>query len=159
MLLDRSLIYSPIDPLLVLLLAFLSVDNENDCGFLFGGHPTQFLLLVSSRRRSHFVPQVHFQSVFYLSPSIDCKVAPDRKKEEEIEQNPRFIPSFHSPTLILTSPTPQPLIFHREFKRGRGKGGLLSVGWLGSGAMLFGRSLISLSHRSLAGVLAVFFCL
>ncbi|GIY65249.1 hypothetical protein CDAR_381791 [Caerostris darwini] len=31
------------------LLSFLSVDNQNDCGFLFGGHPTQFLLLVSSR--------------------------------------------------------------------------------------------------------------
>ncbi|GIY65245.1 hypothetical protein CDAR_381761 [Caerostris darwini] len=30
------------------------------------------------------------------------------EKEEEIEQNPRFIPSFHSPTLIPTTPRPPP---------------------------------------------------
>ncbi|GIY85017.1 hypothetical protein CEXT_86141 [Caerostris extrusa] len=49
MLLGRSLISLPSIPCWCSCCLFLSVDNENDCGFLFGGHPTQFLRLVSSR--------------------------------------------------------------------------------------------------------------
>ncbi|GIY85023.1 hypothetical protein CEXT_86171 [Caerostris extrusa] len=68
-------------------------------------------------------------SVLSQPPSIDCKVAPDRKRRRN-----RTKSSLHSivPQSDAHPYPPQALVFHREFKRGRGKGGS-SLPWGGWG--------------------------
>ncbi|GIY65248.1 hypothetical protein CDAR_381781 [Caerostris darwini] len=145
---------SPIDPLLVFLLSFLSVDNENDCWIFIWmtSNPVSssgvvslvtFLIGVGEDlaagvgfRETRIDVQEPFRSssaflVSVLSQPPLPSIAKWRRteKEEEIEQNPRFIPSFHSPTLIPTTP----LLSIGRLKEEEEKRGLLFRGVVGVG--------------------------